>query len=336
MSIIIESARNGLVESRHRLSVAAVTVDGALVASSGDPDLVTFMRSAAKPFQAIPLVVDGVVERFWMTTEELALACASHSSEKRQVDLVRAFLERIGCTERDLACGPHPPLSRELAITDSGDTKDTSDDRTSSSPLASNCSGKHAGMLALALHHGWEPAGYHEGDHPVQRRVKREIARYTGLAEGDIGEARDGCGVTAFSMPLSKMALGFARLAADTDEGEGARAIASAMLAHPDLVAGRRRLCTELMQRYPKIVLAKVGASGVYGATLMDRKLGIVLKVEDGNARAAIVGLVRVLEQLEIQPSPSSILPQFAELPMLNTRGQRVGEMRAVGRLSFV
>src|SRR5213593_1402909 len=159
-SVIVEELRGGLVETRHVVHAAVVDATGRLLAHAGDPELVTFWRSAAKPFQALPLVEDGVVERFGITTAELALACASHSSELGQVALVRDFLAKVGCSERDLLCGPHPPLSEPVA-------QDVATRGVRLTAVYSNCSGKHTGMLALARHHGWPTAFYTRLEHPV-------------------------------------------------------------------------------------------------------------------------------------------------------------------------
>nr|NIM49068.1 asparaginase [Gemmatimonadales bacterium] len=193
----IESCRGRVVESVHRVSAAVCDASGRLIASSGDPHWVTHLRSAAKPFQALPLIEDGVARRFSITSEELALACASHNSEKRQVELVRAFAERIGCTEDDLACRAHRRLTRDLTVPRTDGYDPTTEDPVTGSRYASSCSGKHVGMLALAKHHGWDTAGYHERGHPVQDRVKRALVEYTGLAASEIGEGVDGCGVVA-------------------------------------------------------------------------------------------------------------------------------------------
>lgn len=325
----IESTRSGIVESVHRVSVAVVTPDAGLVASAGDPQLVTVMRSTAKPFQALPLVQDGVVDRFDMTSQELALACASHNSETAQVEIIAEFLRRIGCTESHLACGPHralgatysiPPLDPELLAPPS--------------PLSSNCSGKHTGMLALARHHGWETEGYQSPDHPVQRRIKRELAQWTGLSEAAIREGVDGCTAVTFALPLFNMALAMARLVAS--EGVAERTVVSAIVEHPHLVAGTARLATDLMRAYPGQVVVKVGAEGLYLAALPGRGLGIALKVEDGDAMSAMVALVAVLGQLELDPAPASVVPRFAELPVYNTRGIAIGAVAPSGGVTFV
>ena len=160
----VEERRGDLTETVHRVHVAVVDADGALVARAGDPGLVTFWRSAAKPFQAMPLVADGAAERFDFSDAELALCCASHSSEPGQVETVRALLAKIGCREDDLRCGPHTPLAEHVA-------RDYQARGVRLTPVYSNCSGKHTGMLALARHHEWPTADYHRLAHPVQDGV---------------------------------------------------------------------------------------------------------------------------------------------------------------------
>jgi L-asparaginase II len=328
-SLVVEARRGRTVESVHRVAVALVDRDGRRVATSGDPAFPVFMRSAAKPFQAMPIVADGAAERFAMSDEELALACASHNSERRQVALARGLLERIGCAEADLACGPHRALALELGVLLPGERPPA--DLEPPGHLASNCSGKHAGMLALARAHGWPVAGYHRPDHPVQQRCREEVARWTGLPAAAIAEAVDGCGVVTFQVPLERMAAAFARFGV---AGDGAAPrVRAAMLAHPDLVAGRHRLCTEVMRAYPGEIVAKVGADGVYGAALPRRGVGLAIKIEDGDARANMAALVAVLEQLGFERRPS--LERFARFPITNTRNEPVGAVEVAGALSF-
>ena len=266
----IESHRGSVLESRHTVHVAVVDGAGRLVASAGDPDYRTFWRSAAKPFQALPLVEDGVVERLGLTRQDLALACASHSSEPAQVELVREFLQRAQCSERDLMCGPHRPLSDAVA-------KDYDTRGVRLTAVYSNCSGKHTGMLALAKHHGWPTEFYARGDHPVQQRCLKSVSAYTDVAATEIGVAVDGCGVSCFALPLRNMALAYTRIPA---------AILEAMVLHPELVAGEGRPCTELMRAHPGHVVAKVGAEGVYSAALIREGLGVTLR--DNEARDAV------------------------------------------------
>ena len=330
----VEQLRGDLVEAVHAVHAAVVDARGRLVASTGDPDLVTFWRSAAKPFQAVPLVADGVTERFGFTSEDLALVCASHSSEAAQVARVRELLGKIGCSERDLLCGPHPPLSERVA-------QDYATRGLRLTAVYSNCSGKHAGMLALARHHGWPTEFYTRPEHPVQQRCLREVSSWTDVPVADIRTATDGCGVVCFGIALRNMALGYARLAiadfglrnADSKDAGPVRnpqsAIAQSMLRHPDLIAGEGRPCTEMMRAHPGRVIVKVGAEGVYCAALPRDGLGVAIKVGDGHALASALAIAAVLEQLGVRPRPASLTAR----PLVNTRGETVGELRVNGGL---
>src|SRR5882762_2278253 len=312
--MLVENLRGSVVESRHHVHVAVVDSAGGLVAQAGNPDLVTFWRSAAKPFQAVPLVEAGVARRFGLERQDLALACASHSSEPGQVTLVREFLQRIGCSERDLMCGAHRPLSDAVA-------KDYETRGVRLTAVYSNCSGKHAGMLGLAKYHGWPTEFYARIEHPVQQRCLAAISEYTDVATKEVGVAVDGCGVACFALPLRNMALAYTRIPA---------AILEAMTLHPELLAGEGRPCTEMMRAHPGRVVAKVGAEGVYSALLVRESLGVTLKVEDGHSVASALAIASVLAELGLKPQPASLLTK----PITNSRGETVGEMRVNGGLS--
>lgn len=327
--LLVEATRGPRVEATHRVSVAVVDDAGRAVASAGHPDQVTWWRSAAKPFQALPLVQDGVAEALGLSDEELALATASHSSEPRHLEVVERFMARAGATEAELACGPHPPLSPVVA-------RRVARGEVQFTPRWSNCSGKHTGMLALARHHGWARAGYELAGHPVQQRLLREVAAWTGVEPASIELAVDGCTVACFGLPLRQMALAYARLGTSGDAAP--RRVVTAMMAHPFLVAGTGRLCTDLMAAWPGRVVAKVGADGVYSAALPGLRLGVTLKVEDGDNRAAAVALVEVLRQLTADAGPDYALEAVAghaRLPIRNTRDAVTGELRPAGTLHF-
>jgi L-asparaginase II len=326
----VVTLRGDFVESSHAVSVAVCTSDGHLRASSGSLGRVTVLRSAAKPFQALPILTDGAAERFAVSDDELALACASHNSERSQVALVASWLERIGCAESDLACGPHPPLSRELSIRGPDTPKA---DPAPRSPMSSNCSGKHTGMLTLAKHHGWELEGYNHRGHPVQERILETLSEFVDFPAGWIGQAVDGCAAVTFALPLTNAATGFARLVSWSDAAP--KRVVKVMTTRPGLVAGHGRLCTDLMEAFPGKVLAKVGAEGVYGAALVDQGLGIALKVESGDWRACNVALLSVLEQLGLDLDGQSSLDRYRRIPVRNTRRHDVGLMEARGEIAI-
>ncbi len=326
----IESTRGALVESVHRVAVAVVDAAGRLVAEAGDPGLVTYWRSAAKPFQALPLLADGAAEHFGLGREELALACASHSSEPRHLAVARRLLQLAGNREDDLACGAHPPLGAAVAAL-------VAREGIPLTPVWSNCSGKHAGMLALARHHGWPTAGYERAGHPVQERIANEVASWTGVQRDRIGYAVDGCTTVCFALPLAAMAAAYARFG--VADGPAAT-LRDAMTLEPFLVAGTARLCTDLMSAWPGGVVAKIGAEGVYSAAIPSLGLGVTLKVEDGEMRSASVALLGVLRSVLGRMAAGDLerlagLGRFAEPRIHNTRGEVTGTTRSAGVLQF-
>ena len=316
----VEERRGGIVETRHRVHAAVVDAEGRLVAEAGDPGLVTFWRSGAKPFQAFPLVADGVVGSFGMTLPELAITCASHSSEPAQVQLVRDLLGKIGCSERDLMCGPHPPLSPAVA-------QDYATRGVRLTAVYSNCSGNHTAMLALARHHGWPVEFYTRLEHPVQQRCLAEVSRWSGVPQEHVGTAVDGCGVVCFALPLRNMAWAYARLG--TGDGGRGKGIVEAMIRHPELIAGEGRPCTEMMRAHPGRLVVKVGAGGVYCGVLTQEGLGTALKVEDGHGESAVLAMVTILSELGLRPQPETLRTRA----IVNTRGETVGELRVNGGL---
>jgi len=309
--------------------VAVADGKGGLRATAGDPELITFARSAIKPLQALPLVDDGVAEKFGFGAAELALACASHGGEPFHIDVALSMLRRIGLDEHALACGAHPPMHEASAglLRDMG---------RAPTRIHNNCSGKHAGMLALARAHGWPLAGYHDVDHPVQQRMLHEMTRWSGVAPEDITIAVDGCGVATFALPLSGMARAFGALAAAARRGEKApAAIVRAMTTYPEYVGGTDRLCTELTRASAGRIIAKVGAEGVYCAAVPGAELGVALKVEDGARRAAEPALLGVLHALGLLSDDEvGVLGRYAEPVVRNTRGEVVGELRAIVELT--
>ena len=253
----VRVTRGAAHESTHRVHVAVADAGGALIGGCGDPGRVAFYRSAAKPLQAVPLVEDGVLDRIGFTERELALCCASHNAEPEHLTLARSILARAGLDERALACGPHPSLRPERV-------RELWTEGVELGAVHNNCSGKHAGMLALAVARGWPLDGYLEPGHPVQRRMLAEVARWTGLKESELVTGTDGCGVVTFAVPLARMAASFARFTAAADAGGAPARIVAAMTRHPFAVAGTGRTCTAVMERMGSRVFVKTGDEGVY------------------------------------------------------------------------
>jgi L-asparaginase II len=274
--------RGDTVESAHRVHAAAVR-DGQVVASAGDSDLVTFMRSAAKPIQALPLSR----AREDLGDRDLAIASASHLADDAQLEAVRALLAKAPAAEDDLECGLFE-----------------------GSKLKHNCSGKHAGMLALCRAEGWPIEGYRLLEHPCQQAALAEVERLAGTDE--IATAVDGCGVVTFALPLTKIAIAFGGV-----EGR----VADAMRAHPELIRGPRAADTNLMQAFPGWI-AKGGAEALICAASPDG-LSLALKVEDGAQRALRPALGAFLDTLGLDGSV------VGPTPVGNSRNEVVGEIRA-------
>ncbi|MBX9927542.1 MAG: asparaginase [Gemmatimonadaceae bacterium] len=323
LQLDIEVTRGEVIESRHRVHAAAVTADGAMLASAHDAQLVTMWRSCSKFFQVMPFLATGGFDQLGWGTEELALACASHGGEPEHVTVAARMLEKLGLEEGDLACGPHEPLSQRGARLA----------RESGRPLTrlhNNCSGKHAAMLGRAQTMRWPTVGYENAEHPVQRDCLAEVSSWTGVPLDDMPIAVDGCGVTVMALPLERMALAYARLArAVTAREELPLRILSAVRAHPHLLGGTDRFDTVLLNESNGRVIAKVGAEGVHTVLVPELGLGIAVKVEDGAQRAQYAAVVAALEQLGCFPDGvPPRLADFAQKPLRNTRGEVIGELR--------
>lgn len=321
---VVEVVRGTVVESRHRVHAAVVDSSGRMRAWAGDPELLTFIRSAAKPFQALPIVGDGAMDRFGLSIEELALCCGSHSGEPRHVGAASEILRKVGLEGEALACGPHAPFHAESR-------RELAEAGLEPVRLHNNCSGKHAGMIALARVHGWDPEGYERAEHPVQQRILSELSRWLDMPPEAMALGTDGCGVVSVGIPIHQMALAYARLARAARLGEREPTyVVGAMTSYPEMVAGEGRLCTDLMQHTAGRVFAKVGAEGVYCVGVPGAELGIALKVEDGSSRALGPAVLAILRQLDlISEDDLGSLNSHAFPDLINTRGDIVGQLRA-------
>src|SRR5512132_1932215 len=265
---LVEVTRGGITESRHRGHIVAVKPDGTIAAYLGTPETVTYLRSSAKPHQAIPLVASGAADRFGFTDKEIALACASHSGEPIHTELAASMLRKIGLKPEALKCGVHEPFSLE-------ETQRLREKGEQPNVLQNNCSGKHAGMLALALHLGAPTESYDEPTHPVQLAIGKVVSQFSGIAIEDIAVGTDGCGVPVFGITVKAMALMYARLVAppktfDEVTRAACRRIVTAMTNYPELVGGTaERLDTEMMRATKGSLISKVGAEGVYTAGVL-------------------------------------------------------------------
>ncbi len=338
---LVEVRRGGITESRHRGHVVAIEPDGNIVASLGAPHNVTFLRSSAKPFQALPLLTTGAAERFGFTDEEVALACASHNGEPIHTKIAASMLEKIGLGPEALKCGIHEPYSAETA----GVLRARNE---LPNVLHNNCSGKHAGMLAVALQLGASIDDYETPENPVQIAIAQAVSQFTDVSVEDLAVGVDGCAAPIFGVSIRAMALAYVRLVSpppDFDKATRAACerIVRVMTAFPELIGGTsERLDTEIMRAARGRVVSKVGAEGVYTAGILPCEqwpngLGLALKIEDGDdKRARPTVVVESLRQLGVLRDESlEAVSRYAFFPVQNRRGDVVGEIRAAFELGL-
>lgn len=332
---LVEVKRGSITESRHRGHIVVVDPGGNIIASLGAPENVTYLRSSAKPFQAMPLLTTGAAERFDFSDREVALACGSHNGEPIHTELAASMLRKIGLGPEALHCGAHEPYGAEAAL-------ELRARGEQPNALHNNCSGKHAGMLAVAVHLGAPIDNYESAENPVQKMIADIVAQFSGVAVTDMAIGVDGCAVPAFGITVKAMALAYARLISppasfDKKTRDACERIVRVMSAYPELIGGTsERLDTELMRAAPQRLVSKVGADGVYTAGIKPSEewpqgLGIALKIEDGDdkrARAPVV--IESMRQLGILHDESlEAVARYAFFPVKNRRGDIVGEVSA-------
>lgn len=313
--------RGAVAESFHYGDLAVVDKEGKLLYSYGDPSLFTYIRSAAKPFQVLPLLKRNLHRVYDFTQEELAVMTASHSGEARHVKRVRSILQKIHLSEEFLRCGIHPPLHKKSR-------KELHSTGISPSEVHCNCSGKHSGMLALCKFMGWSFHDYLDENHPLQQEILEEVSSITSYPKERIEIGLDGCSAPTYALPLTHMAWGYAKLAAE--EEETLSTLSSIMRNHPWYVGGTRRFETLLMEIKGDSILAKTGAEGVFCIALLDRELGIALKVRDGSSRVIPPVILSILCELEVLSRDDLEDLEDFEKPLIYNHGKMVvGEIEA-------
>jgi L-asparaginase II len=306
----VVALRGGAEESEHRVAWCVVDADGSVAGPDGE--LPVFARSAVKPLQALGSVRAGVLERFRLGDRHLALACASHGGSEAHVGGVAEVLASCKLLEDALACGPELPRDPRVV------------DGVRPSRIRHNCSGKHAFGLARCLLEDWPLDGYFRAGHRLQRAMRDCVIEACGVSAPS-GEATDGCGMRTFALPLAALARAFGALAGGALGPSGDRC-AAAMRAHPDLVAYDGAIDTELMRAQAGLV-AKIGAEGVLAIGLADGR-GLALKVRDGSLRAvAPAGVALARSALGLA---ADVPEALSVAPIVNSRGVRVGELRAI------
>ncbi len=325
MSVLLANLTRGdTVESQHYGHVVVVDgLTGKTVFSLGAPHFITYIRSAAKAFQALPLYEDAVPEIFNLSEAEMAVVMSSHNGEERHVKAVASILQKSGCQESDLQCGVHVPLGTAVAaLMAARGVKPTI--------LHNNCSGKHAGMLAACLNRGLPLANYLAFDHPHQLRVLQALMAWAELPEERIGLGIDGCSAPNYAIPLYNMALMYAKLMAS--QAETPKRIVLTYARNPEMIAGEGRFDTDIMRVTRGRIIAKVGAEGIQCLGIdVPTPMGLAVKVVDGAARAVPSIVIAVLEKLQLlSPSEIAALAEYRNVVLRNHRGLEVGKIETV------
>ena len=340
---IFNLTRGEIIESIHHGAVAVVDVNGKLIAWYGDPQAVTYLRSTAKPFQALPFITRGGQNAYGLTPREVAILCASHSGTDEHVSVVRSIQQKVGISETELLCGVHFPLHEPTSAALRERKEQPTENRH-------NCSGKHTGMLAFVRLSGQKTGQgsrdlpYIDPSHPIQHEIRQTFAEMCGLPVERVSVGIDGCSAPNFAVPLQNAALAFARLC-DPETGavqpqERAAAchvITSAMTSNPDMVGGPGRFDTLLMEAAHGRIVAKGGAEAFQGIGLMPGELGagspavgIAFKIADGDARGKVRPAValEILRQLgALSASEMETLASFGPtFPVHNWRKILVGK----------
>lgn len=316
--------RGGIEESAHAIRFAVADSDGRILSSGGDIEQPTFLRSSAKPLICAVVVASGAADRFGFTQAEIALAAGSHSGESFHVEAARSMLAKAGLSENDLRCGPHAPYNAAAAaaLLAAG---------VKPGRIHNNCSGKHAGILALAVHLGAGPEGYLDRNHPAQAQILRGCAEMLEVPLDSFAVGVDGCGIPVIATPLSVAARFFARFARPKAFPPPYAAalvrVRDAMMAHPEMVAGSDEFDTDLMRAAPGEIVCKGGAEGYHASASLAHGSGMCVKVVDGNSRAVPPF---VTSRLALTPDERRALARYERVEVKNRAGTITGEIFAV------
>ena len=324
--VLVHTYRGDIVDLCHRGAVAVCDPRGEMVFSHGDTEALSYARSSIKPLQALPLIESGAADHYQLGDVELSLACASHNGEVDHTRAVLTWLDKIGLDAQALECGAHPPLHRPSAdlLVANG---------AAVGKVHNNCSGKHTAMLTVSRFLQENAQGYVQRDHPAQQRWFDVMSDLTGMDVSRMPWSNDGCGIPVVALPLSRVAMAFAKFASpeslSTGRAQAVDRIAGAIAKEPFMIAGTGRLCTELMAVSGRLVLAKTGANGYFAASIPERSLGVAIKIDDGTTTAAEVALLATLKQLKVLSTEQHReLHKRLFIPITNTLDVVVGQIK--------
>jgi L-asparaginase II len=326
--VLIEVTRGSVIECLHRGDIAVTNNSGDLLAAIGDPEKISYLRSAAKPLQALNVITSGAYDHFHFSAREVAIMCSSHYAEPFHRETVESILKKTGLNRDYILGGTVTSLNSQYAL-------QLARENVELTPLFSDCSGKHAGMLAVCVHRGYNLTSYLEADHPCQLGILQALSEMCAVPKKSISLGIDGCSAPVHAMPLKKMATGFARLANWSETPEryiaGARIIFEAMNKHPEMVSGTGGFCTELIRHTNGKLIGKIGAEGVYCIGLHKHNIGIAIKIESGNMAMLPPIVISVLEQLDVlNPQELELLNSYRVVQNVNDLEKVVGAITPV------
>lgn len=323
--VLVRTQRGDLIENTHRGAYVVVDTDGDILAAAGNFQATLYARSSLKPINVLAMITSGAAEALAVTDQEIALACASHSGEEIHVQLVGDWLSRLGLSVSDLECGSHAPMGKAAnkALRTAGQ---------SPTPLHNACSGKHAGFMTLAKHMGYPLKGYSQMGSATQEHVMSVAAEILGIDKESTPRGVDGCCIPMMGMPMLALAKGMARLANPSGLSDELRLacerVTTSVQAHPNLIAGTGRFCSDVISLTDVEVLVKMGADGVFTGWIPSKKWGIALKIDDGNLKAAEVAMADLLKRLRLLSKPD-LLDSWINQPIHTWARQVVGQFES-------
>ncbi|HOD55101.1 MAG TPA: asparaginase [Candidatus Cloacimonadota bacterium] len=332
-NLAVKRTRGKIVEAKHYAHICVINSNKEIIASLGDPFYYTFLRSSAKPIQALQIIISGTAERYQFTSDELALMCASHYGEQTHINTVLSIMKKAGISLSEFRCGVATSLNPQYAL-------ELARRGIQDSELISDCSGKHSGMLAVCKHNAYPVTNYLDINHPVQQENLRLISLFSEYSADQISIGIDGCSVPVFAMPLFNMAVAFLNLAVpdqfDQETQQACNKIFHAMNEFPFMVSGTGGFCTALMKATKGRLIGKIGAEGVYCIALKNEKLAISLKIEDGSLTVVPSVAIHTLKQLDLLSNQEyHLLEKFHYPDILNDNGLITGQTIPDFKLNF-
>lgn len=323
--ILIERTRGDFVESFNRGSICIVQHDGKILFQVGNSHQVSFTRSALKPFQALPIIESGAMDAFKLDLKEIAVACGSHNAEKEHLEVVNSILAKCKLSENDLMCGAQMPTGRVPRA-------ELRNSKNSPRDIHNNCSGKHAGFLALCVHMGWSTRNYLDYDHPCQQLQRKTCAEIFELNESDLLLGEDGCSAPNYATPLFHQALAYKNLISERGKSKerekACKIVVQAMTEHSLLVAGRNRYCTDIIKASKGHVIGKTGADGIFCMAMPQLELGIAIKIDDGSMGPQYLVAQAIIEALGVDLGDDPAINKYVNPAVRNWNKHEVGIQR--------